>query len=120
VNLPPEITRLDRTAVDEIVKTLGEGRTRVARTREEIEVRVGLARMGRELFPWLIIAVALILAAEQLLANRFYRSAGTESPSAGDNLGSRIAEMRAGSSSSGAEDRPARQTQKARTPVSVP
>jgi hypothetical protein len=73
VNLPAEITRFDRAAADQIVKALGEKRTRVARTREDIEVRVGLARMGRELFPWLILAVALVLAAEQLLANRFYR-----------------------------------------------
>ena len=47
----------------------------MARTRDEIEVRVGLGRLGRELFPALILAVALVLAAEQLLANRFYRSA---------------------------------------------
>ena len=46
--------------------------TRVARTRDEIELRVGLGRVGRELFPALILAVALVMAAEQLLANRFY------------------------------------------------
>jgi hypothetical protein len=33
---------------------------------------VGLGRVGRELFPALIIALAVVLAAEQLLANRFY------------------------------------------------
>jgi hypothetical protein len=87
VNLPAEITRLDRAAADEIVKALGDKRTRVARTREDIEVRVGLARMGRELFPWLILSVALVLAAEQLLANRFYDrglSAVGSQPSAGN------------------------------------
>jgi hypothetical protein len=78
VNLPAEITRLDRAAADAVVKALGEKRTRVARTREDIEVRVGLARMGRELFPWLILAVALVLAGEQLLANRFYRAEKSE------------------------------------------
>jgi hypothetical protein len=86
VNLPAEITQLDRAAADAVVKALGEKRTRVARTREDIEVRVGLARMGRELFPWLILAVALVLAGEQLLANRFYDrglSAVGSQPSAG-------------------------------------
>jgi hypothetical protein len=73
VNLPPEISRLDRTVPNEITKSLGEGRTRIARTQEEIELRVGLGRVGRELFPALIVAVALVLAAEQLLANRFYK-----------------------------------------------
>ncbi len=121
VNLPAEITRLDRIAGDEIVKALGDKRTRVARTRKDIEVRVGLARIGRELFPWLILAVALVLAAEQLLANRFYRSAGNENRSAGLDLGTRIAELRAGSSSTpgGAADQPSRDTTQPRTPVSV-
>jgi hypothetical protein len=59
---------------------LGEDRTRVARTRDEIEVRVGLARTGRELFPALILAMALILAAEGLLANKFYLGADTGAP----------------------------------------
>ncbi len=132
VNLPAETTRLDRIAADEIIKALGDKRTRVARTRQDIEVRVGLARMGRELFPWLILAVASILAAEQLLANRFYRAAGNENRSAGVDFGSRIAELRAGdpapglagrrvsaSTPAGAEDRLARDTQQSRTPASV-
>lgn len=72
VNLPAELSRLERIAGLDIVKALGEERARVARTREEIEVRVGLARSGRELFPILILAMALALAAEGLLANRFY------------------------------------------------
>ncbi len=72
VNLPAESSRLERASAAEIVTTLGAERTRVARTRGEIEVRVGLARTGRELFPALILALALVLAAEGLLANRFY------------------------------------------------
>ncbi|HEX4413338.1 MAG TPA: BatA domain-containing protein [Lacipirellulaceae bacterium] len=77
VNLPIEITQLQRVPVPELVKSLGSERTRTARTREEIEVRVGVGRVGHELFPALILAVALVLAAEQLLANRFYESVGT-------------------------------------------
>ncbi len=42
--------------------------------REEIEVRVGQGRVGRELFPSLIVALAIVLGIEQLLANRFYRN----------------------------------------------
>ena len=53
----------------------GDG-TRTARTRDEIEVRVGVGRVGHELFPALILALAMIMAAEQLLANRFYESVG--------------------------------------------
>jgi hypothetical protein len=72
INLPEETTRLARVGASELVAALGKERTRVARTQQEIELRVGLGRVGRELFPALIIAVALVLAAEQLLANRFY------------------------------------------------
>jgi hypothetical protein len=88
-NLPVEISRLERVAVPELIKSLGNERTRTARTREEIEVRVGVGRVGHELFPALILAVALALAAEQLLANRFYESvgvAGRTEPKAAANL----------------------------------
>ena len=76
VNLPVEMSRLERVDVPELVKALGSERTRVARTRDEIELRVGTGRIGNELFPILILAVALAMAAEQLLANRFYESVG--------------------------------------------
>jgi hypothetical protein len=72
VNLRPELTQLERVDAEKVVSTLGKERARVARTQGEIEVRVGLARSGRELFPALILALALVLAAEGLLANRFY------------------------------------------------
>ena len=77
VNLPSEVTRLERASPAELVESLGKERTRIARTRQEIEVRVGLGRLGRELFPALILAVALVLAGEQLLANRFYAGAAS-------------------------------------------
>jgi hypothetical protein len=86
VNLPVEVGRLERVAVPELVKSLGSERTRVARTRDEIEVRVGVGRVGHELFPALILAVALVMAAEQLLANRFYDSAGAASRAAQTNV----------------------------------
>jgi hypothetical protein len=87
VNLPAEITRLERVPPAELIESLGKERTRVARTREEIELRVGLGRVGRELFPALIIALAGLLAAEQLLANRFYSSAGAASRAARSEFG---------------------------------
>jgi hypothetical protein len=75
VNVPEELLMLERASTTDIVAALGKERVRVARHRDEIEVRVGLGRTGRELFPALILAVALVLAAETLLANRFYREA---------------------------------------------
>jgi hypothetical protein len=78
VNAAPEMSRLDRVPAADVVKTLGSERARVATNRDEIALRVGLGRVGRELFPILILAVALAMAAEQLLANRFYSGAAGE------------------------------------------
>jgi hypothetical protein len=85
VNLPVETSRLERVVVPELIKSLGSERTRTARTRDEIEVRVGVGRVGHELFAALILAVALAMAAEQLLANRFYESVGTTSRAGSKN-----------------------------------
>jgi hypothetical protein len=86
VNVPAESSRLERASAAAIANTLGKERTRVARTRDEIEVRVGLARRGRELFPVLILALALVLATEGLLANRFYRGADVQSKSSASRV----------------------------------
>src|SRR3954470_3912692 len=79
VNAPAEMSRLFRVPAADAVKALGSERARVATNRDEIAMRVGLGRNGRELFPILILAVALAMAAEQLLANRFYSSVGAAS-----------------------------------------
>jgi hypothetical protein len=84
MNLPPESSRLDRVDSASLVQGLGAERARIARTQDEIEVRIGIGRVGRELFPALILAVALVMAAEQLLANRFYESVGTASAKTGE------------------------------------
>jgi hypothetical protein len=73
VNGSPAISDLTRVDFATIVGALGKNRVQLARSREEIEVRVGQGRVGRELFPALIIAMAIVLGAEQFLANRFYR-----------------------------------------------
>jgi hypothetical protein len=103
VNLPAESSRLERAAAAEIVSVLGAERTRVARNRNEIEVRVGQARSGRELFPILILALALVLAAEGLLANRFYR--GAEDGAAQNNFRWRPSDFRLPTTNSQSEIR---------------
>lgn len=73
VNCSPSISDLNRIDFATIVDALGKDRVQVARSQAEIELRVGQGRVGRELFPALIIALALVLGVEQLLANRFYK-----------------------------------------------
>ena len=76
MNLPTQATnlqRLDQVALDQ---WLGEGGYRLARDREAVNREVGEARIGHELYPWLLVFIALVLVLEHLLANRFYNRRG--------------------------------------------
>jgi hypothetical protein len=50
-------------------------RVHLARTLADVQQDVDVGRTGRELFPWIILLVALVWGAEHLLANRFYLGA---------------------------------------------
>jgi hypothetical protein len=73
VNLSMRQTELTRITSEELDALFGEIPYKLARNRTQIERTVSMVRVGRELFPILILLVALILAAEHTLANRFYR-----------------------------------------------
>jgi hypothetical protein len=73
VNVPAESTRLERIGADVLDKLFGEDRYHLARNQEEITRDVHLGRVGIELYPLLIVLVALVLGLEHVLANRFYR-----------------------------------------------
>lgn len=73
VNLPAAQGNLDRLPADDLKKLLGDDQLKIARRREQIERVQSLGRVGRELFPYLMMAAAVALALEQVLANRFYR-----------------------------------------------
>ncbi|MFV1967056.1 MAG: BatA domain-containing protein [Pirellulaceae bacterium] len=73
VNLPPEASDLSRLPREELDRLLGENRYQLARSREEIVREVGETRVGREFYPYLIAMLAVMLALEYLLGNRFYR-----------------------------------------------
>jgi len=73
VNVPAESTDLARLSRDDLTGLLGKDRFRLSRGRDEIERDVNLGRTGRELYPLLIVLVAIALGMEHLLANKFYR-----------------------------------------------
>ncbi len=73
VNLPRAASELSRMTRDELDDVLGSDRYHFARNTDEIVVGVGEARLGREFYPFLVCLVALMLALEHVLANRFYR-----------------------------------------------
>jgi len=73
VNYPADVSRLKRIEPDKLKEFFGDTPFQLARTQEEINRNVSTGRVGRELYPLLILLVALLLGGEQILANRFYR-----------------------------------------------
>lgn len=73
VNEPADESNLVAIPADQVRQFLGPERTRIAKDPSEIERVVGEARVGRELFPWLMLLVLVLVFAEGYLANRFYR-----------------------------------------------
>jgi hypothetical protein len=73
INLPLAATRLARLPIEELDILLGKDRYRIADDSRKIEREAGRGRVGQELFPYMMALVALALALEQVLANRFYR-----------------------------------------------
>jgi hypothetical protein len=73
VNLPAAESRFDRLSKEDLDELLGEGNYRLARTHEEILRHVSLGRVGVRLFPWLVVVLAALLAAELAMSHWFYR-----------------------------------------------
>jgi len=73
VNLAPRQTKLTRVPTEELKEIFGPFEFRVARSRHEIDRDISRGRVGRELFPPLMLLLAAVLAGELLVANRFYR-----------------------------------------------
>jgi len=73
VNYAPGQTRLDRLSDRELAGVFGPMKFQLAHTREQIDRDISTGRVGRELFPPLMVMVALVLALEMLVANRFYK-----------------------------------------------
>lgn len=72
-NVPAEASRLERIPPEEVQSTFGKHEVRVARSQSEMEREISTSRVGRELYPLVMVVVAVALGLEQVLANRFYR-----------------------------------------------
>ena len=73
VNLAAEQAQLDRISEQQLKEVFGPLPYRLARSRDQIDRDISVGRVGREVFPWLIALLAVVLACEHVLANRFYR-----------------------------------------------
>ncbi|MBX9790643.1 MAG: BatA domain-containing protein [Pirellulales bacterium] len=72
-NVPADASRLERVAPDEVQSTFGKRTVHVARSQAEMEREISTSRVGRELYPLVMVVLAVALGLEQILANRFYR-----------------------------------------------
>jgi hypothetical protein len=81
LNVPPEESQLDRIPVEQIESLLGSGSVlSVDRDLTLADKIKGHWLQPLELFPWLMILVLLVLAVENLLANKFYKRGRQEEP----------------------------------------
>lgn len=71
-NLPSQATDLARLDLDQLEEILGQDTHTLARGAAELNRGIGRARVGRELFPFLISIAVGLLAIEHLFSNRFY------------------------------------------------
>ncbi len=78
VNVPLESSDLSRIDAEELQEIFGERAFLTARNQEELVRIQGQGRVGRELFGFLIVLAAMVLAGEHFLANRFYRTASSK------------------------------------------
>jgi hypothetical protein len=69
--LDPSATDFTRLNPDSLAVVWGQGQ-RVARTEAELVRDVNLERVGAELFGWIILLAAVAMAADWIVANRFY------------------------------------------------
>ena len=77
VNLPAQVTQLARLTDQELSDTFGPFKPQVARSNDQIVRDVHDSRVGREIYPWLILAFAGLLAVEYVVSNWFYKELGT-------------------------------------------
>jgi hypothetical protein len=73
VNLAAAETDLTRVSQSDLNRLFGKLPYRIARDQSELEINVNTGRVGRDLFPIAILVLALILGAEYVISNRFYR-----------------------------------------------
>ena len=72
INTTDSAGRLQRANSNDLLAALGKDRVEIVAGRDNLSRSVSIGRIGRELYGWLIVLVALVLGAEQWLADRFY------------------------------------------------
>lgn len=80
VNPPVTETQFVPLEKGDLDHIFGEKKYALAEERSQIKDILIQSRIGSELFPWLMMAIMVVVALEGVLANRFYKEAGTGQP----------------------------------------
>ncbi|HEY6564365.1 MAG TPA: BatA domain-containing protein [Pirellulaceae bacterium] len=75
VNLSAAVTQLSRAAPSDLNRCLGADRYQLVSNPNQIDREVSDARVGREMLPFGLLILALLMAGEHILANRIYQAA---------------------------------------------
>ncbi len=73
VNTPAAETRLTTLENKDLDTILGKGKYQLAESPEELKKVITETRIGREIYPWIMLFILLIVTLENVLANTFYR-----------------------------------------------
>ena len=77
VNEPEAESDLRQVDTVALAEMIGKERLSIAHDPDELIDVIDEARVGRELYPWLMLLVLVIVCVEGYLANRFYKSPST-------------------------------------------
>ncbi len=72
VNVDRQDTLLERVDPKALDNAFGKDNYRIAREREEVKSSLGEGRYGRDLGPFVLVVIVMLLMAEQTMAGRFY------------------------------------------------
>ena len=78
VNPPAAESQIRTIAAEQLDTLFGKGGYALAQDPASLEKAVGLARVGVEFFPWLMLLLLLVLTLENYLANKFYGEKGDQ------------------------------------------
>ncbi|RLT14657.1 MAG: VWA domain-containing protein [Planctomycetota bacterium] len=87
VNPPGPESQLRILTEEQLNTVFGKDGYALAQDPDSLEKAVGLARVGVEFFPWLMLLLLIVLAFENYLANKFYGQQGDAGPVVAKPLG---------------------------------
>lgn len=73
VNPPSEETRLETLSTDDLDSAFGKGKYELAGDSKELKEKVTIRHVGREIFPYIMLIILVLVTLENALANTFYK-----------------------------------------------